>query len=135
MELFESESSIFTSNDILITNKRLILDDDVYLVNAITSIKRSNVEKNVPVITIAIGVGVFFIGLFLYAMKDTSGSAVIGLSIIILIIALFVWLAQKKTYKLIIHFSSGETKSIEDRAKEVIDNISISINEAVTKTN
>ena len=121
-----SEQVFLDEDEVKVTHARFMVPGQTYAMSGVTSVAfdQDNPSKKGPVIVIVIGLLLMLIG---FAEDATTG--IIGFFILV---AGIVWfLLLKPTYYVTLHSASGESRALESKDGEWIEEVITALNDAI----
>lgn len=114
-----------------ITSVLMYHNEDTYVINEITTLKKEYGKKQIPTILLIISFILVIVGIIFTSIEDSIDSVFYRTGGIFFAISLVQWFFQRVEHALIITFSSRETEVIEYEDKEKINRINDALREAI----
>lgn len=125
------ERVIFDQCGVLISQTRFVCGSQTFPINGVTSIGTAVDEpkRKGPLITMAIGLAVFFGWLSSGISSETVVPILFGAALFA--IGLLIFIKQRPTFHVLLRSASGETKALSNKDGDLVKRIVGALNEAV----
>lgn len=118
------EKEFYRDGNVVVSNARFMVDSTTYAMSGVTSVKKG---VFIPSRTPAV-VAILF-GLFCLFLTNIFLIKIVGIGVIIL--AIYNFIALKKTYSVILKTASGESQALTNTNSDYIDEVIVAINNAL----